>query len=136
MKISVLICLALLLGLSGCLKSHDSAVADGRVAVGQDGQSGSAGTKETVAVPPRGEMKDGRQTGAWTFFHANGKKSAEGEYSDGLKNGQWTFWDEAGQKIAEGAYLKGRKDGKWTDWDEQGKQLSERLFKNGQEVYK
>jgi len=136
MKISVLICLALLLGLSGCPKNHDSTVADGRVAVVQDGQSGTPGKKETAAVPPHGEMKDGRRTGAWTFFHANGKKSAEGEYSDGLENGQWTFWDEDGQKIAAGAYLAGLKDGKWTDWDSSGKQLSEHLFKNGQEVFK
>ncbi len=136
MKLSFLFCLALLLGLSGCPKSHDSTVADGNLAVVPDGRALTPDTQPGAAVPPRGEMKDGKRTGVWTFFHAESKKSAEGEYSDGLKNGQWTFWNEDGQKIAEGAYLKGQKDGKWTEWDEQGKQLSERLYKNGQEVFK
>jgi hypothetical protein len=134
MKILFLACLALLLGSSGCPKSHDSTIADGNMLAGQDGKTDASSAKPAVA--PRGEMKDGKRSGVWTFFHAQGRKSAEGEYSDGLKNGKWTFWDEAGNKIAEGGYLAGQKDGKWTEWGSDGKQVSEHMFKNGQEIFK
>jgi hypothetical protein len=40
-----------------------------------------------------------KRHGAWTFYHPNGRKSAEGRFDLGVEVGHWDRWDETGRPI-------------------------------------
>ena len=86
---------------------------------------------QAEAPKPKGETVDGKKTGSWTYFNAEGGKAAEGPYENDLKHGQWTYWYTNGKKAAEGMYSKGEKTGAWKSWDETGVEITKQVFVEG-----
>ncbi|MCW5808030.1 MAG: hypothetical protein KIT31_37105 [Deltaproteobacteria bacterium] len=54
-----------------------------------------------------------RGNGAWTSFHANGKKLAEGNFVANAPTGAWRFYHESGNLAAEGNFVAGQRAGAW-----------------------
>lgn len=86
---------------------------------------------EGKAPAPKGDTQDGKKTGTWTYFHADGSKAAEGPYENDLKHGKWTYWYAKGKKAAEGMYSKGEKTGHWRSWEESGAEITKQVFVEG-----
>jgi hypothetical protein len=127
---------------AGCSKTAEPALDDSGGVSAEDAgalqppeQPVDAGALVAPAGPlPQGEEKDGQRVGRWTFFHANGQKSAEGEYQAGQKQGPWTYYYDNGQKTAEGRFENGEKTGRWVEWDEAGQQVADKNYADGIEV--
>ena len=82
----------------------------------------------------RGEWKEGKKSGTWTWWFDNGQKTEEGSFRNGIAEGQWTSWYRNGQKDAEGNRKNGYKDGKWLAWFKNGQKKSEAIWKNSRPV--
>ena len=53
-------------------------------------------------------------------YHENGVISYKGNVKDGKKDGKWTWWYENGQIKTEANYKDGKLDGKETIWYDNG----------------
>ena len=86
----------------------------------------------------KGNFKDGKWNGLWTYFFENGQKKGEGGFNNGDgsdegetgiprngREGLWTFWYENGQKQQEGTFKDGKDDGLFTRWYENGQKHQE-----------
>lgn len=62
--------------------------------------------------------------GAWTYWHANGTKSAMGAFSVGYKVGAWRSWHTDGSLKSEGNYQGGQKVDIWNFQSEDGVQTT------------
>lgn len=40
----------------------------------------------------QGELKTGKETGLWTYWHRNGQKAREGRFVNGQRQGTHTYW--------------------------------------------
>lgn len=47
---------------------------------------------EDGKVQQQGYFKDGKLTGQWVAYDAQGNKKSMGEYANGEKTGKWFFW--------------------------------------------
>jgi antitoxin component YwqK of YwqJK toxin-antitoxin module len=95
---------------------------------------------------------NGYKDGKWTFWHENGKVSAEQYYNKGEMTGVWkswtqdgaqgseidfnkgtaVYWYANGKKSSEGKIIKGMQhDGAWTGWYENGNINYEGNYKQG-----
>ena len=98
-------------------------------------------------VKSKGEIKDGKLDGKWTWWYENGQKGLEKNYKDGKLDGKVTWWygyyigDNIkttlyndikldGQIWSEEHYKDDKKDGKWTTWFESGLIWSEEHYKD------
>jgi antitoxin component YwqK of YwqJK toxin-antitoxin module len=101
----------------------------------------------------RGEMRENKKHGKWTYWYRNGTKEREEEYVDGIAHGKWRYWDlkgkecgwaeftdgtgtrkmwyENGKKEREERFKNGMKDGKWIYWFENGKPESDIEYRDG-----
>ena len=86
---------------------------------------------EDGQVNSKGEVKDGKKEGKWTFWNENGQKKAEGNFKDGKQDGKWTYWFENGQIWWEGNYKDGKRNGKQTRWFENGQIEAQENYKDG-----
>ena len=50
---------------------------------------------------------NGKPTGPWKIWHANGQLHWEGSYKDGKKDGVWTRYNETGAKTKESTWEEG-----------------------------
>ncbi len=92
------------------------------LATGSEAQNGaSMAWFENGQPKKRGQFKDGKPVGQFTWWHANGNKQTEGFYVDGQKNRRWTWWHENGMKQAEGIFENDRPVAVWQAWFEDGK---------------
>ena len=71
---------------------------------------------EDNQIQSKGEVKDGKKDGKWTYWHENGQIRLEGNYRDSRLDGKWTYWYENGQIRLETKYKEGQKNGKFTTW--------------------
>jgi len=69
-----------------------------------------------------------------TFWHANGRRSAQGMARRGTREDEWTQWYENGVVREHGTYLLGVKDGEWTYYWEDGSLRSRGRYANGERV--
>ena len=85
-------------------------------------------------VKSKGEIKDGKFDGKWTFWSEIGQKGLEKNYKDGKLDGKSTWWyghiGLDGQIRLEKHYKDGKKDGRVTSWYENGQILSEEHYKD------
>ncbi len=77
------------------------------------------------------EYSQNGKVGKAKFFYKNGKLMSEGEYIDKKKEGVWTYFDEKGRKLREETLVNGKKEGKETNWDRNGGVNLVSMYKNG-----
>ena len=80
---------------------------------------------EDGSVRARGGYKDDAQDGAWVYYYPNGDKENEGLFRDKRREGRWRYWHPSGAPRAQGHFVEGREQGPWMFWNTQG-QLSQR----------
>jgi antitoxin component YwqK of YwqJK toxin-antitoxin module len=80
---------------------------------------------------PLNSAKNGR-AGTWTFFHANGAKSAAGTYlPTGEKTGVWWNWHDTGVPSSQAAYEKGEMTGPFITYHTNGAMRDSCMLRNG-----
>ena len=72
----------------------------------------------------RGELRDGKKTGRWTYFYRSGAVKGVGSHRDGEMDGAWEWWREDGSKMRSGFFARGVQTGVWETWDRTGKIVS------------
>ena len=82
----------------------------------------------------KGNFKEGKRQGLWTWWNKNGQKKKEENYKDGKLDGLAVDWHENGQKREESNYKDGRLDGLAVDWHENGQKKKGESWKNGEFV--
>ena len=84
------------------------------------------------------QVKDGKRSGEFLSWHANGQKHLQGAYLDGLMHGAWTSWDANGTKLWENHRQEGGLHGKVTWWYDTGFKKFECTYdlgkKEGEEI--
>ena len=101
-------------------------------------------TYDNGKLSSKGNFKDGKWNGLWTYFHENGQKKGEGSFENGDgsdegntgiprngREGTWTFWYKNGQKKTEFTFKNGKNDGLITGWYENGNKMTEGTYKDG-----
>ena len=78
-----------------------------------------------------GNFSEGKKTGHWQWFYANGAKWKEGDYEADQKTGTWTFYYENGQKEHEGDFENNLEQGEFTQWYENGTKMTIGYFNKG-----
>ncbi len=78
----------------------------------------------------KGEIKDGKKTGLWTFYHSNGKLAEASHWNNNLKDGPITIFYESGNKEIQANLINGKLSGLFTEWFENGQIKSERNYNN------
>lgn len=73
----------------------------------------------------KGNFKDGKRQGKWSYWYPNGNLWSQGEYRNGEEHGLKTVWHENGQKYYEGYYKNGKRTGTWTFWNKDGSLIKE-----------
>lgn len=74
------------------------------------------------------ENADGKNIGPWTYFHANGEKSAEGTFDkDGIKTGVWKYYSNKGTLISD----ENQETGEITSYYSTGEKSQHYFMKNG-----
>ena len=76
----------------------------------------------------RGQTQDGKKTGVWKCFYADGKVQTEGPYANDHKQGAWKLYHTNGQLAGEGNYAQDQEKGKWKFYDEEGHLLLEQDY--------
>ena len=67
-----------------------------------------------------GVLRDGRRTGSWTWYDAEGRREQSGTYKQDLEDGRWTRFYASGAKEEEGEFRMGQRDGVWGRWYDDG----------------
>lgn len=62
----------------------------------------------------QGPLRDGQQTGLWTFWYPDGTVEARGEYAADERTGAWTHYHPDGSLRMQGRYTARRQHGLWT----------------------
>ena len=83
----------------------------------------------------KGQIKQGKRDGKWTYWHASGGREREATFKDGKEDDKWTRWYENGQIESEGNYKDGKKEGKETWWHKNGQKWSEINYKDGKKKW-
>ena len=79
----------------------------------------------------KGEYKEGKKVGDWTYWYTNGQKKLEGSYVSGEKQGNWKNWYKNSQIRIDSNYNKGKLVGKNTWWHENGKKKKVAEYRDG-----
>jgi hypothetical protein len=72
----------------------------------------------------------GKKQGPWEIY-ADSILSAKGNYKDDKQDGLWTYWYPNGMLKAEGHYILGSKNGMWVEWYPDGEMMWKGEWKNG-----
>jgi hypothetical protein len=115
-----LACLSLLaLAACGAPRQVEEPARSGTVAGGK--QTGAWTYRHADGSPAaNGAFAGSLQEGPWTVFHPGGAKAAHGEYRAGLRQGAWSFWRPDGSLLSRGDYRDDRQEGPWTTWHADG----------------
>ena len=76
----------------------------------------------------KGEYKQGKRNGKWTYFDEKGKLEADTAFLFGYLHGTCTEYYENGNKKSESNYYYSHKTGKWSEWNEEGTVTKEEVF--------
>ncbi len=77
----------------------------------------------------RGEFKDDKPIGTFTYFYKSGKTKAVIEHSNTPRSMGY-FYHETGGVMSYGIYINQKKDSIWVNWDKIGRLSSRESFKN------
>ena len=61
----------------------------------------------------KGELKEGKHHGEWTFYNEKGVLATEGSFDMGVETGPWKFYGREGNLQREGAFQEGKPHGHW-----------------------
>jgi antitoxin component YwqK of YwqJK toxin-antitoxin module len=105
------------------------------LATGSETQNGAAmAWYENGQPKKRGQFKDGKPVGQFTWWHANGSKQSEGFYIDGQKSRRWTWWYENGMKQVEGIFQDDQPIAIWRAWHADGELRKEKDYSDESET--
>ena len=79
----------------------------------------------------KGLLKNGKRTGFWIAYHANGSIYSENKYKSGVLNGKTAAYYPNGNVQYMGLYINNEKDDHWFFYREDGSFEKEVVFKNG-----
>jgi len=80
-------------------------------------------------------MKDGKPySGSCYEKHENGKIAIKGQIKNGKKEGTWTYWYSDGQKRRETNFSENKKEGLTYFWYENGQKQKEIMFKQDKNI--
>jgi len=79
----------------------------------------------------KGNLKNGRKNGTWTFWRSDGAKEIEFNFKNGKQDGKYITWDPNGNKSTEIDYKDDRIHGKHYSWWGNGKKMMIFSYKNG-----
>jgi hypothetical protein len=79
-----------------------------------------------------GDFELGQTAGTWSYYYADGFKSAEGEFDRGGRTGVWDEWNDRGEHVARRTYNKGALDGVTILWG--GERAVVEVWREGQRV--
>jgi len=79
----------------------------------------------------KGDIKNKKEDGFWTYWHENEKKAREGGYTNGLRTGTHTYWYKNGNIRGVGNFKNDKYHGKWTMHKEDKSEVVEQLYKKG-----
>jgi hypothetical protein len=83
----------------------------------------------------RGQYRDGRRHGEWTFLRPDGTPAKEGEYVDDRPVGKWTYLRADGVVAREEMYKDGLAHGPWVTYGHDGKTIVSQIeFVDGKPV--
>lgn len=80
----------------------------------------------------RGEFKDGKRDGTWSYWFENGNVWTESAYENDLRIGKSTVWLENGIKNFDAVYSMGKPHGKWVFYDLEGAKNKDVYFEHGE----
>ena len=89
------------------------------------------GSFEGIERESKGEIKEGKQTGLWKFYHSNGKLAEVSHWNNNVIDGSITVFYESGKKAGEGNFKDGKQDGLTMEWHENGHKKLKSYFKDG-----
>lgn len=73
---------------------------------------------------------EGRFTGLWTWYAANGKVRQRGRFKEGKQDGPWTrYYGGTTQRCDAGRYANGKRTGAWTFYDRAGNVRRTRTYR-------
>ncbi len=76
---------------------------------------------ESGAKHYEGEVVNGVEQGAWTFWWENGQVQQKGFFRDGKLDSLWEYFNEDGQRYRSGSFKSNLQDGAWQDYHPNGK---------------
>lgn len=82
-----------------------------------------------------GDFQQGVQSGYWKYYYENGTLSMEGKINKDIKEGPWLYYFENGNKKSEGPYVKNKKEGIWIYYHEDGTLKAQATFNNDKGYY-
>ncbi len=65
----------------------------------------------------KGNYKDGKMDGKWTYFYLNGSVEMEGFFNKDKPDREWVWFYQDGKKKREESYLKGKLEGPYVEYD-------------------
>jgi len=80
----------------------------------------------------RGEFKNDKRDGTWTYWHENGNLWTSSAYENDLRKGKSTVWLESGIKNFDAEYSKGKRHGKWIFYAPDGTKNKDVYFEDGE----
>ena len=84
----------------------------------------------------QGAIKNGKEDGAWVYYHDNGQLRAKVNYKNGKPEGAWVSYHDKGQLKYKGNYKNVGREGAWVYYNKDGT-VDNRLtgtYKNGKKV--
>lgn len=79
----------------------------------------------------KGNLKDGKKNGHWSFFYSSHKLHFQGDFKENLKHGLWTYFDEKGRVISKVLYRNGLLDSFKTYFDRKGRKTAQEHYAKG-----
>ena len=78
----------------------------------------------------KGEYKDGKKNGVWTYYYETGVIWSKGEFKNDIRDGIAEVYHENGKPRYKGQYKNGKETGKWFFYDTSGNLIKEHNFDN------
>ncbi|MDB5256020.1 MAG: hypothetical protein JWM14_715 [Chitinophagaceae bacterium] len=84
----------------------------------------------------KGEIRNKKEKGFWTYWHDNGQKAREGSFTLGKREGTHTYWYPNGKIRGIGNFKHDVYDGEWIMYKEDGSDTIRQFYKKGKLVNK
>ncbi|MBQ4377179.1 MAG: hypothetical protein II793_05760 [Bacteroidales bacterium] len=80
------------------------------------------------ALRSYGQLKGGKRTGHWVFYHPSGHVQTEADFVNDKENGLYVVYRENGVPYYRGTYLDGVRTGTWEFYDNEGNMTQSQTF--------
>ena len=82
----------------------------------------------------KGNYKNGKEEGVWTYYYDNGQLLIKSNYENGKKEGEWISYHENGQLSYKGNHKNGKREGEWVEFHDDGQLGNKGNYKNGVKI--